>query len=104
MNDGIELSVSKDVRDLFAVAKIDLVNGDVFGKSGNVRAFDIRIVIIVEVIEDSDVMSLDQQSFDKMGPDKTRAAGNENFHAPATSTTKETKCTKKIKLFSIFVC
>src|ERR1700730_11768055 len=50
MKNRAELFLTENIRDFFAITKIDIVNGDVFGDRRNVRAFDLRIVKIVEIV------------------------------------------------------
>ena len=57
MRDHIEFFSPEYLRDFLAVAKIDIVHCDIFRDRGNIRALDLRIVKIVEIIEDRDVMS-----------------------------------------------
>ena len=87
--DGVELELNQ-------VAKIDFTNRSVFRKRGNVRVLDLWIVEVIEVIDDDNVVTLGQQSFDKVRADKSRSAGDQDFHSRGTSTTKDTKCTNKI--------
>src|SRR5262249_40087524 len=94
---------SKHVSDFPAVAKIDIVHVNAFRDARNVRALDPRIVIIVKIVEDREVVTLSQQPFDKMRANKPRSTGDQNPHATGTSTTKDTKCTNKICLFPAFV-
>jgi hypothetical protein len=76
------------------------VNGHVFGETGDVCMLDSRIVKIVEVIEDGDHVPGSEQAFNEMGADKTRPASDQNSHSHGarSSTTKHTKCTKKIMI------
>jgi hypothetical protein len=39
-----------------------------------------------------------EQAFNEMGADKTRPASDQNSHGARSSTTKHTKCTKKIMI------
>jgi len=73
-----------------------MVNRHIFGDGGNVRVLDLRIVKIVEVIEDGDLMPSREQFLGKMRADETSASSHENSHVVRTSTTKYAKCTKKI--------
>ena len=60
VRDRVEFLLSKQTRDLAGVAKIDIVHRDVFHHHSNVSVFDLRIVKIIEVVEDRDVMSVSQ--------------------------------------------
>src|SRR4030095_16235806 len=80
MKNRVEVFLLKNVRDFSSIAKIDIVHGNLLLNGGNVPSFDLRIVIIVKVVEDRDVVIIREQSLDQMGADKPRAAGDENFH------------------------
>src|SRR5436309_12785767 len=73
------------------------MNGHIFGETGDVCLLDLRIVEIVEVIEDHDGVSCLEQVFDEMGADKTGSACDQNSHVPRSSTTKHKKCTKNLQ-------
>ena len=57
-----------------------MVNGHIFGESGDICLLDLRIVEIVEVIEDHDGVSYREQSFNEMGADKTGSACDQDSH------------------------
>src|SRR5436309_14461213 len=96
VSDRVEFFAAENISHRSIVAKIDMVNDHVFAKAGNVCVLDLRIVKIVEVIEDDDGVSCREQAFNEMGADETCAASDKNSHAPRSSTTKHTECTKKI--------
>ena len=56
MRDGFKLFGMKQISHRGAVAEIEMVNRHIFGNGGNVCMLDLRIVKIVEVIEDRDLM------------------------------------------------
>jgi hypothetical protein len=58
-----------------------MVNRHIFGDCGNVCVLDLRIVKIVEVIENGDVVPAREEFFDEMGADKTSATRDEYSHA-----------------------
>ena len=58
MKNDVELFLSKHIRDFRPVAKIAIVHGDVLLNPGNIRALDLRIIKIVKIVEDRDVMSI----------------------------------------------
>jgi len=80
MGDRVNFLPMKQITHRRAVAKIDAADAHVFRKTGNVRALDLWIVKIIEVIDDDDFMSGLQQLLDKMRPDKTRAACDQDSH------------------------
>ena len=57
-----------------------MVNGHMFGETGDVCLLDLRIVKIVEVIEDDDGVSSRQQALNEMGADETGSACDQNSH------------------------
>ena len=80
MRDRVNFLPMKQITHRRAVAKIDVADGYVFRKTGNVRALDLWIVKIIEVIDDDDFMPGLQQLLDKMRPDETRAACDQDSH------------------------
>src|SRR5579864_1570423 len=101
MHDRVEFFVvSKQRCYSLAVAKIDFLDRGSFRERSNVRALDPGVIVIIEVVNDHNVMTIGQQSFDKMRANESSAASDQNLHWSGTSTTKDTKCTKKIYLFS----
>src|SRR5437763_16794842 len=73
------------------------MNGRSFGETGDIRLLDLRIVEIIEVIEDHDGVSCRQQVLNEIGADKTGSACDQNSHLPRSSTTKHKKCTKNLQ-------
>jgi len=63
-----------------------VVNSHIFGEAANVRLLDLRIVKIVEVVEDSDGISRREQAFSEMGADETSPACNQDSHAATLAT------------------
>jgi hypothetical protein len=58
-----------------------MVNTHVFGETGDISPLDLRIVEIVEVIEDGHPVSRREQSFNEMGADETSPTCDQNSHA-----------------------
>ena len=63
-----------------------MVNGYVRCETGNVCMFDLRIIKIVEVIEDDDLVSARQQLLDEMRSNETRATCHQNSHVAKLAT------------------
>src|ERR1041385_1126752 len=80
-----------------AVTKIEMMNRHVPGNGGDVLVLDLRIVKIIKIIKNGDLMPAAEHFFDKVGADEPSAAGDENSHSTRSSTTKDAKCTKKIR-------
>jgi hypothetical protein len=57
-----------------------MMNGHIFGETGDICLLDLRIVKIVEVIEDDDGVSCREQAFDEMGADETGSACDQDSH------------------------
>jgi len=51
-----------------------MMNGHIFGEAGDICLLDLRIVEIVEVIENDDGVPCRELSFNEMGADKTGSA------------------------------
>jgi hypothetical protein len=69
-----------------AVAKIDVTQSHVLDETGNVGLLYPRIVKIIEIIENDDFMSGDEQLLNKMRADETGAARDENSHGAKLAT------------------
>ena len=65
---------------------LDMVDGHVPGEGGYVLALDLRIVKIIKVVKDDDLMPGRQQPLDEMRPDETRAACDQNSHVAKLAT------------------
>src|SRR6266496_2003534 len=63
-----------------------MVDGYVCGEPGNVCLLDLRIIKIVEVIEDDDLVSALQQLLDEMRSNETRATCHQNSHGAKLAT------------------
>jgi hypothetical protein len=63
-----------------------VVHRHVFGKTGNVCVLYLRIVKIIEVVENGDFMPGREQLLDKMRPNETGAACDENSHGSSLAT------------------
>jgi hypothetical protein len=80
MNDGVCFLAAKDGSHRVVLSKIDVANGYVFCETSNVRMLDLRIVKIIEIVQDNDFMPDGEQLFDKMRSDKAGAARYEDSH------------------------
>ena len=63
-----------------------MVNSYVRCETGYVGVLDLRLIKIVEVIEDDDSMSGHQKLLDKMRSNKTRATCHQNSHGTKLAT------------------
>jgi hypothetical protein len=63
-----------------------MVNGYVRRETGDVCMLDLRIIKIVEVIEDDDLLSARQQLLDEMRSNETRATCHQNSHGAKLAT------------------
>jgi hypothetical protein len=82
-----------------------MVNGHVFGETANVRPLDLRIVKIIEVIEDDDRVSCREQVFSEMGADETSSACDQDSHGAklATNGHRWTQILRPATLQGVFV-
>ncbi len=62
------------------IAQIGLVDRDPVRDRRDVGALDLRIIKIVEVVQDRDPVPFPEQLLDKVRPDEAGAARDENFH------------------------
>ena len=62
------------------------MNGNFSRNRGNIFTFDLRIVKIVEIIKDDNVVTIAEQFFDKMRSDETGTSSDENSHGVRLAT------------------
>ena len=86
MRDGIDFLPVKQVSHRRAVAKINVADGYVLGKTGDVSLLDPRIVKIIEIVDDDHVVASRQQLLDKMRSNETRAACDQDSHGAKLAT------------------
>src|ERR1051325_4782278 len=86
MRDRVNFFTVKQVSHRRAIAKIDMADGHVLRKTGNVRALDLWVVEIVEIVKDDDGISGRKQLVDKVRPDKPRTACDQNSHETKLAT------------------
>jgi hypothetical protein len=80
VHDGVYFFAAKHSLDRIALSKIDVANGYVFCETSNVRALDLRIVKIIEIVQDDDFVPDSEQLLGKMRPDKAGAACDQDSH------------------------
>jgi hypothetical protein len=80
MHDGVYFLAGKHSSDRIVLSKIDVTNGYVFCETSNVRALDLRIVKIIEIVQDDDFMLHGEQLLGKVRPDKAGAACDQDSH------------------------
>jgi hypothetical protein len=80
VHDGVYFFAAKHSSDRIVLSKIDVTNGYVFCETSNVRALDLRIVKIIEIVQDDDFMPHSEQLLGKMRPDKAGTACDQNSH------------------------
>jgi hypothetical protein len=57
-----------------------MMNGHIFGETGDICLLDLRIVKIVEVIEDDNGVSCCEQAFNEVGANETGSACDQDSH------------------------
>src|SRR5947208_32341 len=80
MNDRFEFFTMKNLPDSPRIPQINPMNSDLVGNAGNVVMLDLRIVKIVEVVQNRDLMSFCEQFLDEMRANESGAAGDEKLH------------------------
>src|ERR1700674_5828195 len=78
VRDGVEFLPMKQQVDRAAVAKVHPMNRDVSRDPGHVRALDLGVVKVVEIVEDRDFMAGYKQLPDESLTNEPRAASNQN--------------------------
>src|SRR6266487_383950 len=76
----------KQVSHRRAVPKIDVAHDHVLGKTSNIRVLNLWIVKIIEIVEDDHVVPVRQELLDKMRPDETGAACDQDSHGAKLAT------------------
>jgi hypothetical protein len=74
VHNRIHFFAAKDSSDRVALSKIDLANGYLFCETSNVRVLDLRIVKIIEIVQDDDFMPHSEQLLGKVRADKAGTA------------------------------
>src|SRR5262245_60606981 len=80
VDDGIDFVTMKNLGHCTRGAQVALMDRDLVRYGSDVPMFDFRIVKIVEVIQDRNLMASREEFLDKMRPDESGAARHENFH------------------------
>jgi hypothetical protein len=80
VDDGLDFFAMKNVVHRARIAQIGLMHRDLVRYGRDVAALDFRIVKIVEVIQDRNLMAGGEELLDEMRPDEPGAARHENFH------------------------
>jgi hypothetical protein len=80
VHDGVYFFAAKHSSHRVALSKIDVANGYVFCDISNVRVLDLRIVKIIEIVQDDDFMPDSKQLLNQMRPDKSGAACDQDSH------------------------
>src|SRR6185369_4127132 len=86
MNDHIDFFATKHSSHRVVLSKIDVANGYVFCETSNVHLLDLRIVKIIEIVEDDDVMIGSEQLFNQVRPDKASTACHQDSHGAKLAT------------------
>ena len=86
MHDGVYFFAAKHSSHRVVLSKIDVANGYVFCETSNVRVLDLRIVKIIEIVQDDDFMPDSEQLLGKMRPDKAGAACDQDSHGAKLAT------------------
>ena len=86
VNDGVYFFAAKYSLHRVVLSKIDVANRYVFCETSNVRLFDLRIVKIIEIVEDDDFMIGSEQLFNQVLPDKASTACHQDSHGAKLAT------------------
>jgi hypothetical protein len=88
MHDRVHFFAAKHSSHRVALSKIDVTNVYVFCKTSNIRVLDLRIVKIIEIVQDDDFMTHGEQLLGKMRPDKASTACDYDSHGAQLATDK----------------
>jgi hypothetical protein len=86
VNDRVQFLAAKYSLHRVDLSKIGVANGHVFCETSNVRLLDLRIVKIIEIVEDDDVMIGSEQLFNQVRPDKAGTACHQDSHGAKLGT------------------
>src|SRR5215471_2184897 len=86
VRDRVYFFAAKHTSHRFALSKIDVANGYLFCETGDVCVLDLRIVEIIEIVEDNDFVPGGEQPLDKMRADKASAACDQDSHGAKLAT------------------
>jgi hypothetical protein len=86
VHDGVYFFAAKYSSHRVVLSKIDVANGYVFCKISNVRVLDLRIVKIIEIVQDDDFMPASEQLLNQMRPDKAGTACDQDSHGAKLAT------------------
>src|SRR5205814_8080912 len=86
VHDGVYFFAAKQSSQRVVLSKIDVANSYVFCETSNVRVLDLRIVKIIEIVQDDDFMPDSEQLLGKIRPDKAGAACHHDSHGAKLAT------------------
>lgn len=80
VNDGVEFAPFKDAVDEVGITNVSFDHLYSIKKARDVEALDFGIIVVVEVVDDGDLVSLIQKGLDEVGSDKASSAGDQVVH------------------------
>ena len=104
MDHGIEFVSCKCALHRDCISYVCLNDLDIIGNVRYVGAFDRRIVVIVEVIEHGDLMTLPEQSLCEMRADESSAASDQEMHVSLSREPVAESSTDMSFLAELFFC
>ena len=80
VRDHVEFFSMKNPVYRSAIAQVHTMNHDIARHGLDIRVLDLRVVKLVEIVEDRDGVTGREQLLDKVGADEPRTARNQNSH------------------------
>ena len=80
MHDHFDFLAAKHCSHCVVLSKVDVANGYVFCETSDVRVLDLRVIEIIEIIQDDDFMPHIEQLPGNMRPDKAGTACDQDSH------------------------
>ena len=80
MDDGVDFLAMKNIAYRARVAQIGVIHRYFVRDGGDVSAFYLRIIKVVEVVQDRDLVPAVEQLLDKVRADESGATRDENSH------------------------
>ena len=86
MHDHVNFLAAKHSSHRVALAEVDVANGYVFCEISNVSLLDLRIIKVIEIVQDDDFMPDSEQLLNQMRPDKASTACDQDSHGAKLAT------------------
>jgi len=80
VNDGVKVALGKAALDEDGIANVSFDKGHLVFKAGDIEPLNLGIIVVIEVIDDGDIVSLCEERFHEMRADEPCASGDQVVH------------------------